>query len=105
VTDDRHPHDESSQNVAEQLMGRVSDATARVGDVGHAIVEGVQERVEQVTSHFRRDELEPSQVGQPIPSDIRPVRPKKGSSMWLAWRGTQWAPVHRVKDVGWVWSE
>jgi hypothetical protein len=33
------------------------------------------------------------------------VRPKKGSSLWLAWRGSRWVPVHRVKGTGWVWSE
>ena len=103
MADDQQTNEESSQNIAERLMDRVSDTVERVGDAGHAIVEGVQERVEQLTSHFHREE--PSPVGQPIPADIRPVRPKKGSSTWLAWRDGQWVPVHRVKGVGWVWSE
>jgi hypothetical protein len=103
MTDDSRAIDESSQNIAERLLDRVSDAAERVGDVSQAIVEGVQERVEQLTSRFHREE--PSYVGQPIPTDIRPVRPKKGSSLWLAWRESRWVPVHRVKGLGWVWSE
>ena len=103
MTDDRHPHDESLQNIAGRLLDRVSDAAERVGDVGQAVVEGVQERVEQLTSRFHREE--PPDVGQPIPAGVRPVRPKKGSSLWLAWRGSRWVPVHRVKGTGWVWSE
>ena len=103
MTADRGASDESSQNLAERLVDRVSDAAERVSDVSHAIIEGVQERVEQLTSRFHPEE--PSNVGQPTPADIRPVRPKKSSSMWLAWRGRLWVPVHRVKDVGWVWSE
>jgi hypothetical protein len=100
---DRNADDEGAQNVAERLIDRVSDAAERIGDAGHAIVDGVQDRVEQVTSLLHREE--PTQVGQPIPADVRPVRPKKHASMWLAWRDNRWVPVHRVKDVGWVWSE
>ena len=103
MTDDSRANDESSENIAERLLDRVSDAAEKVGDVGQVIVGGVQERVEQLTSRFHREE--PSSVGQPIPAEIRPVRPKKGSSMWLAWRGSRWVPVHRVKGIGWVWSE
>ena len=103
MTDERRERDDSPQNIAARLLDRVSDAAERVGDVGQAIVEGVQERVEQLTSRFHREE--PSYAGQPIPADIRPVRPKKGSSIWLAWRAGRWVPVHRVKGIGWVWSE
>ncbi len=103
MTDDPPANGESSQNIAERLLDRVSDAAERVGDAGQAILEGVQERVEQLTSRFHREE--PSYVGQPIPDGVRPVRPKKGSSLWLAWRGSRWVPVHRVKGTGWVWSE
>ncbi len=103
MSDERHAGGESPQSIAERLLDRVSDAAERVGDVGHAIVEGVHDRVEQLTSRFHHEE--PTDVGQLIPADIRPVRPKKGSSMWLAWRGGRWVPVHRVKGIGWVWSE
>ena len=95
--------DESDQNVAERLIERVSDAAERVGETGHAIVGGVQDRVEQLTSLLHREE--PTQVGQPLPEDVRPVRPKPHGSTWLAWRDDRWVPVQRVKDVGWVWSE
>jgi hypothetical protein len=33
------------------------------------------------------------------------VRPKQHASTWLAWRDNRWVPVHRVKDIGWVWSK
>lgn len=103
MTDERRAHNVSSQNMAERLLDRVSDAAERVGDLGNAFVEGVQERVEHLTSRFHREG--PSSVGQPMSADVRPVRPKKVSPMWLAWRGSRWVPVHRVKGVGWVWSE
>jgi hypothetical protein len=103
VTTDRSTSDEGDQNIAERVIDRVADAAERIGDVGHGIVEGVQDRVEQLTSLLHRDE--PTQVGQPIPADVRPVRPKGHASTWLAWRDNRWVPVHRVKDVGWVWSE
>lgn len=95
--------DESTQNIAERLIDRVSDAAEHLGGAGHAIVEGVQDRVAQLTSRWHREDS--PQVGQPIPADVRPVRPKQHSSTWLAWRDNRWVPVHRVKDLGWVWSE
>ena len=103
MTRDRSADEEGAQNIAEQLIDRVSDAADRIGRAGHAVVDGVQDRVEQLTSLLHRDE--PTRVGQPLPSDVRPVRPKRQSSTWLAWRDNRWVPVHRVKDVGWVWSE
>jgi hypothetical protein len=103
MTTDHNTDDESTQNIAERLLDRVSNATERIADAGHAIVEEVQDRVEQLTSLLQREE--PTQVGQPIPGDVRPVRPKQHGSTWLAWRDNRWVPVHRVKDVGWVWSE
>ena len=95
--------DESTQNIAERLIDQVSDAAEQVGEAGHAIVAGVQDRVEQLTSRWHREDS--PQVGQPIPAGVRPVRPKQHSSTWLAWRDNRWVPVHRVKDLGWVWSE
>jgi hypothetical protein len=95
--------DESAQNIAGRLIDRVSDAAVQIGEAGHAIVEGVQDRVEQLTSRWHREDS--PQVGQPIPVAVRPVRPKQHASTWLAWRDNRWVPVHRVKDVGWVWSE
>jgi hypothetical protein len=95
--------DESEQNIAERLIDRVSDAAEQIGQAGHAIVEGVQDRVEQLTSRWHREE--PTLIGQPIPADVRPVRPKQRAATWLAWRDNRWVPVHRGKDVGWVWSE
>ena len=103
MTRDRSADDEGAQNLAEWLIDRVSDAAERVGEAGHALVEGVQDRVEQMTSLLHREE--PIQVGQPIPVDVRPLRPKRHASTWLAWRDNRWVPLHRVKDVGWVWSE
>jgi hypothetical protein len=100
---DRNADDESTQNIAERLIDRVSDATERIADAGHAIVEGVQDRVEQLSSLLQREES--THVGQPIPDEVRPIRPKQNASTWLAWRDNRWVPVHRVKDVGWVWSE
>ena len=98
-----HSEDESAQNIAGRLIDRVSDAAEQIGEAGHAIVEEVQDRVEQLTSRWHRED--PPQVGQPIPADVRPVRPKQHASTWLAWRDNRWVPVHRVKDLGWVWSE
>lgn len=92
-----------TENIAERLIDHVSEAAERIGDAGHAIVERVQERVERVSSRFQREVS--SLVGLPIPPDVRPVKPKKNSSTWLAWREDRWVPVHRVKDVGCVWSE
>ena len=103
MTADRSADDERAGNIADRLLEHVSDAAERVGEAAHAIVEGVQDRVGQLTSRLQREE--PTQVGQPLPADIRPVRPKRYSSTWLAWRDNRWVPVHRVKDVGWVWSE
>jgi hypothetical protein len=103
MTMDRSTDDEGGQNIAERLRDRVSDAAERVGEAGHAIVGGVQDRVEQLTSLLHREE--PTQVRQPLPEDVRPVRPKRHGSTWLAWRDDRWVPVQRVKDVGWVWSE
>ena len=103
MTMDRSADDEGGQNIAERLRDRVSDAAERVGGAGHAIVGGVQDRVEQLTSLLHREE--PTQVGQPLPEDVRPVRPKQHGSTWLAWRDDRWVPVQRVKDVGWIWSE
>jgi hypothetical protein len=100
---DRSADDEGALNTAERVIDRVSDAAERIGDAGHAIVDGVQDRVEQLTSLLHRDE--PTQAGQPVPADVRPVRPKRNASTWLAWRDNRWVPVHRVKDAGWVWSE
>ena len=103
MTTNHGDDDDGAQNIAGRLIDRVSDAADRVSEAGHAIVEGVQDRVEQLTSLLHREE--PTQVGQPIPVDIRPVRPKRHGSTWLAWRNNRWVPVHRVKDAGWVWSE
>jgi hypothetical protein len=103
MTRNRSASDEDDQNIAERVIDRVTDAAERIGDAGHAIVEGVQDRVEQLTSLLQREE--PTQAGQPIPADIRPVRPKHHGSTWLAWRNDRWVPVHRVKDLGWIWSE
>jgi hypothetical protein len=103
MTKDHNADGESTQNIAERLMDHVSDATERIADAGHAIVEGVQGRVGQLTSLLHHEE--PTHVGQPIPGDVRPIRPKQNDSTWLAWRDNRWVPVHRVKDVGWVWSE
>src|SRR5215210_5421074 len=103
MTTDRSANDDGAQNIAGRLIDRVSDAAERMSDAGHAIVDGVQDRVEQLTSLLHREES--TQVGQPIPADVRPVRPKKHASTWLAWRDNRWVPVHRIKDVGWVWSE
>ncbi len=100
MTTDRSADEEGDQSIAERVIDRVADAADRVGEAGHAIVDGVQDRVEQL---LQREE--PTQVGQPIPADVRPVRPKQHASTWLAWRDNRWVPVHRVKDVGWVWSE
>jgi hypothetical protein len=79
---DRSADDESDQKIAERLIDRVSDAAERVSEAGHTIVEGVQDRVDQLTSLLHREE--PTQVGQPIPGDVRPVRPKRHTSTWLA---------------------
>ena len=98
-----HSEDESDQNIAERLIDRVVDAAGQIGEAGHAIVEGVQDRVEQLTSRSQRED--PPQVGQPIPTDVRPVRPKRHATTWLAWRDNRWVPVHRDKGLGWVWSE
>jgi hypothetical protein len=95
--------DQSAQNVAGRLIDRVSDAAEQIGEAGHAIVEGVQDRVEQLTSRWHHEDS--PYAGQPLPVDVRPVRPKQDASTWLAWRDNRWVPVHRVKDVGWVWSE
>ena len=103
MTADRSASDQDNQNIAERMIDRVADAAEQIGEVGHAIVEGVQDRVEQLTSLLQREE--PTHVGQPIPGDVRPIRPKQNASTWLAWRDNRWVPVHRVKDVGWVWSE
>ena len=103
MTIDRSDNDESAQTIAGRLIDRVSGAAEQIGEAGHAILEGAQDRVEQLTSGWHRED--PSQVGQPIPVDVRPVRPKQHASTWLAWRDHRWVPVHRVKDIGWVWSE
>ena len=95
--------EESARNIAERLIDRVSDAAEHLGEARHAIVEGVQDRVGQLTSRWHHEY--PPQVGQPIPSGVRPVRPKRHASTWQAWRDNRWVPVHRVKDLGWVWSE
>jgi hypothetical protein len=100
---DRSAGDEGDQHIADRVIDRVANAAERIGEAGHAIVDEVQDRVEQLTSLLRRDE--PTQAGQPIPPDVRPVRPQRHDSTWLAWRDNRWVPVHRVKDVGWVWSE
>src|SRR5215211_6654309 len=100
MTTDRSADDEGAQNIAERLIDRVSDAAEWVDEAGHAIVDRVQgrvqDRVEQLTSLLHREE--PTQVGQPLPGDIRAVRPKRHGSTWLAWRNNRWVPVHRVKD-------
>ena len=103
MTADRSADDERAGTVADRLLEHVSDAAERVGEAAHAIVEEVQDRVEQLTSRLQREE--PTQVGQLLPADVRSARPKRHSSVWLAWRDNRWVPVHRVKDVGWVWSE
>ena len=61
MTTDRSADDEGAQNIAERLIDRVSDAAERVSEAGHAIVDGVQDRVEQLTSLLHREE--PTQVG------------------------------------------
>jgi hypothetical protein len=103
VTVEQSADSERARNIADRLIDRVSDAAERMGEAGHAVVDGVQDRVEQLTSLMHREE--PPHVGHPIPVDVRPVRPKRHASTWLAWRENRWVPVHRVKDVGWVWSE
>jgi hypothetical protein len=103
MTTDRNARDEDDQNIAERVIDRVADAAERIGEASHVVVEGVQDRVEQLASLWQRED--PTQAAQPIPADVRPVRPKKHSGTWLAWRDDRWVPVHRVKDVGWVWSE
>jgi hypothetical protein len=103
MTTEQSADSERARNIADRLIDRVADAAERMGEAGHAIADGVQDRVGHLTSLLHREE--PTHVGQPIPGDIRPVRPKRHGSTWLAWRADRWVPVHRVKDVGWVWSE
>jgi hypothetical protein len=103
MSTDRTADDESDQNIADRLIERVSDTAERISETSHAILDGVQDRVEQLSSLLHRED--PTQVSQPIPGDVRPVRPKRHASTWLAWRDNRWVPVQRVKDVGWVWSE
>jgi hypothetical protein len=81
---DRGASADESPSITERLIDHVSEAAERIGEAGHAIVAGVQERVERVMWRFHH--AEPSIIGQPIPADVRPVRPKKNSSIWLAWR-------------------
>jgi hypothetical protein len=100
---DRAADDESDQNIAERLIERVSDAAERIGEAGHVLVGEVQDRVEQLSSLLHREES--PLVDQPIPGEVRPVQPKRYALTRLAWRDNRWVPVHRVKDVGWVWSE
>ena len=100
---ERTADNESDQNIAERLIERASDAAERMGETGHAIVGEVQDRVEQLSSLLHRED--PTLVDQPIPGEVRPVWRKRHASTWLAWRDNRWVPVHRVKDVGWVWSE
>ena len=99
---------EERPNLAERVIETVSEAAERVGDLGQAVVEGVQETihegVDRVTARFRPEET-PSLAGQPLPEGVRPVRPKKHSETWLAWREDRWVAVHREQGVGWVWSE
>jgi hypothetical protein len=95
--------DESAQTIVDCVVDQVSEAAERIADAGHTIVDWIQDRVDQLTSLLHREE--PTQVGQPAPVDIRPMRPKRHASTWSARRDNQWVPVHRVKDVGWVWSE
>ena len=45
------------------------------------------------------------QQGRVVPVGTIIVKPAKGGRTWLAWDHDHWAPVHRVADVGWVWSE
>ena len=103
MTRDRSADDEGAQNIAGRFIDRVLGAAERVGEAGHAIVDGVHDRVEQLTSRLHREE--PTQGSRLLPADVHPVRPKRHGSTWLAWRDNRWVPVHRVKDVGWVWSE
>ena len=54
-----HSEDESDQNIAERLIDRVVRCRGRIGEAGHAIVEGVQDRVEQLTARWHREESAP----------------------------------------------
>ena len=61
---------------AERLIDRVSDASGT--EWARPVMPswmGSRTRVEQLTSLLHREE--PTQVGQPIPADVRPVRPKQ----------------------------
>ena len=106
--DGGEPDAKEHTNLAERVIETVSEAAERVGDLGQTVIEGVQETihegVDRVTARFRPAEA-PSLAGQPLPEDVRPVRPRKGTEMWLAWRKDRWVPVYREQGVGWVWSE
>lgn len=43
-------------------------------------------------------------AGLPVEAGTRIVKPAKGGKTFFGWRDDRWAPVHRVKGVGWVWS-
>jgi hypothetical protein len=94
--------DRSAQNIVECVIDQVSGAVERIA-AGHTIADWVQDRVDQLTSLMHREEA--TQVGQPAPVGIRPMRPEQHASTWPTWSDNRWVPVHRVKGVGWVWSE
>ena len=91
--------------VTDRIIDLAEDAAGRIGDVGRGVAESIKAGVDSVGALLHPASAPETPRGQPVPSHIRPVRPKKDSSTWLAWRDGHWAPVHREKGVGWVWTE
>jgi hypothetical protein len=42
---------------------------------------------------------------EPVPAGSQIVHPAKHTQTSLAWRNGRWAPVHRERGIGWVWSD
>lgn len=87
-----------------RLMDQISTVIEAGTAVGVAIASAMQPVIEAMTSFMRAAIGQGALIGEPVPDEVQIVKPAKGYSTWYGWRDGRWAPVHRVKGVGWVWS-
>lgn len=89
--------------VADVVSDGGEELGRALGTISSAVGQEIERRVDLVKSKLGREE-ETADSGV-IPGNARVVRPAKSGDTWLAWHESQWIPVHRVANVGWVRSD
>ncbi len=96
----------TEETLPGRLVDRVThlaDAIPSPGEVGSAISEAISQVGDRIL-HRQEEATPPVLAGSPVGPDTRIIKPPKHGKTFYGWRNDRWAPVHRERGVGWVWS-